>query len=73
MYYTVERVHAPCGTRKAVLFRLIYRREWRPEIQQWCDVKVSEEELRSADSEKGCGGGFGKQDSTAHSRPSGSD
>jgi hypothetical protein len=52
MYYTVERVHAPCGTRKAVLFRLTYRREWRPEVQQWCDVKVSEEELKPANNEE---------------------
>lgn len=49
MYYTVERVHAPCGTRKAMVFRLTYRRDWRPEIQQWCDVKVAEEELEPAD------------------------
>jgi hypothetical protein len=52
MYYTVERVHAPCGTGKAVVFRLTYRREWRPEIQQWCDVKVSEQELGAVDTEK---------------------
>jgi hypothetical protein len=73
MYYTVERVHAPCGIRKAVVFRLTYRREWRPEVQQWCDVKVSEEELGPGDIEKGCGGGFGNQDSTEHTRPSGPD
>ncbi len=55
MYYTVERVHTPCGTGKAVIFRLTYRREWRPEVQQWCDVKVSEEALEPVDTEKGCG------------------
>jgi len=44
-YYTVERVHAPCGLREAVLFRLTYQHEWRSEIQQWCDLKVAEEEL----------------------------
>src|SRR6267154_1200618 len=51
MHYTVERVHAPCGTRKAVVFRLTCRREWRPEVQQWCDVKVSEQELGPAETE----------------------
>ena len=44
-YYTVERVHAPCGSREAALFRLTYQHEWRSEIQQWCDLKVAEEEL----------------------------
>jgi len=55
MYYTVERVHSPCGIRKAVIFRLTYHRVWRPEVQQWCDVKVSEEEVESENNEKGCG------------------
>jgi len=44
-YYTIERVHAPCGSREAALFRLTYQHEWRSEIQQWCDFKVAEEEL----------------------------
>lgn len=44
-YYTVERVHAPCGIRDAVRFRLTYQQVWRSEIQQWCDFKVAEEEL----------------------------
>jgi hypothetical protein len=55
LHYTVERVHAPCGTREAMLFRLTYRREWRPEIQQWCDVKISEEEIGTVDTQKDCG------------------
>lgn len=53
MYYTVERVHARCGTRSAVVYRLTYRREWRPEIEQWCDYKVAEEELRPAETPQG--------------------
>jgi hypothetical protein len=44
-YYTVVRVHAPCGIRNAAFFRLTYQHEWRSEIQQWCDFKVAEEEL----------------------------
>ena len=55
VYYTVERVHTPCGTGRAVVFRLTYRREWRPEVQQWCDVKVSEQEIEPVETEKGCG------------------
>ena len=35
----------PCGIREAALFRLSYQSEWRPEIRQWCDFKVAEEEL----------------------------
>ena len=47
-YYTVERVHSPCGIRESALFRLTYQHEWRAEIQQWCDLKVAEEELDPA-------------------------
>jgi hypothetical protein len=45
LYYTVERVCSPCGIRKSMLFQLTYRREWRPELGQWCDFLVSQVEL----------------------------
>ena len=45
VYYTLERVCSPCGLRKPIPFQLIYRREWRPEIGQWCDFLVSQVEL----------------------------
>jgi len=28
-----------------MLLRLTYRREWRPELGQWCDFLVSQVEL----------------------------
>jgi hypothetical protein len=47
-YYTIRRIHSPCGSRSAVVLDLTYRRQWRPELGdegQWCDFLVDQKEV----------------------------
>lgn len=45
MYFTVEFVGWCIRLHKDVLFRLTYRREWKPEINLWSDYLVFSEEV----------------------------